>query len=178
MGFRVTSSTAPRTIAAIKARRGLTWRATTAARAASRAGCRDCQRWARRCRKPTWCMSLCLSAHAELPGSLRRICAMTDRRAASGRTLGAIEFDKVLRDQGCQADYTVAEAGPSSTPAAPTVRRRRASFASKRLFRWLRFRPPARRMLEALDSSLSSVHRRINVCAPASTTSGASFHRR
>ena len=28
-----------------------------------------------------------------------------------GRTLGAIEFDKVLRDQGCQADVTIAEAG-------------------------------------------------------------------
>jgi opine dehydrogenase len=28
-----------------------------------------------------------------------------------GRTLGAIEFDKVLRDQGCKADVTVAEAG-------------------------------------------------------------------
>jgi opine dehydrogenase len=28
-----------------------------------------------------------------------------------GRTLGAIEFDKVLRDLGCQADVTVAEAG-------------------------------------------------------------------
>src|SRR5512136_1073117 len=28
-----------------------------------------------------------------------------------GRTLGAIEFDKVLRDQGCRADVTLAEAG-------------------------------------------------------------------
>jgi len=28
-----------------------------------------------------------------------------------GRTLGAIEFDRVLRDQGCTADVTVAEAG-------------------------------------------------------------------
>ena len=27
-----------------------------------------------------------------------------------GRTCGAIEFDKVLRDNGCQADVTVAEA--------------------------------------------------------------------
>ncbi len=28
-----------------------------------------------------------------------------------GRTLGAIEFDKVLRDQGCKTDVTIAEAG-------------------------------------------------------------------
>ena len=51
------------------------------------------------------------SAHADIakaaaPASEKR----TDRRPSPGRTCGAMEFAKVLRDKGCTADVTIAEA--------------------------------------------------------------------
>jgi opine dehydrogenase len=88
-----------------------------------------------------------------------------------GRTLGAIEFDKVLRDKGCQADVTVAEAGTfiyASRSEGP---------AQARIFRIKEAVPlaalPATRtpqVLEALASAYPQFIDGSTCCAPASTT--------
>lgn len=46
-----------------------------------------------------------------------------------GRTCGALEVSKVIRDGGCKADVTVQRPRPSSTPPVRMVPPRRASSA-------------------------------------------------
>jgi opine dehydrogenase len=50
------------------------------------------------------------SAHAEIARLRAAPEGWADRRPAPGRTCGALEFVKVMRDNGCTADVTVAEA--------------------------------------------------------------------
>ena len=78
-----------------------------------------------------------------------------------GRTLGAIEFDKVLRDHGCRADVTVAEAetfiyaSRSDGPAQARIFRIKEAVPVAAL-------PATRtpRVLDALAARLPAVHRR------------------
>jgi opine dehydrogenase len=94
-----------------------------------------------------------------------------------GRTLGAIEFDKVLRDQGCPADVTVAEAGTfiyASRSDGP---------AQARIFRIKEAVPLAAlpatstpKVLEALAPAYPQFIDGINVLRTGLDNMGAIFH--
>ena len=94
-----------------------------------------------------------------------------------GRTLGAIEFDKVLCDQGCKADVTVAEAGTfiyasrSDGPAQARIFRIKEAVPLAAL--------PATRtaqVLEALAPAYPQFIDGINVLRTGLDNMGAIFH--
>jgi len=88
-----------------------------------------------------------------------------------------IEFVKVLHDQACRADVTVAEAETFIYARAPMCfRRRRASSASKRPYRWLPFLPPARAWCSTLFMKPTPSYRWGNVLQTGLNNMGAIFH--
>jgi opine dehydrogenase len=180
MGFRVTLfNRTPERIAAIKARRGIDLES-----------CEGGPRGFARLALVTSDMEAALtgadvvmvvvpsSAHAEVA----RAAAphLNDGQIVvlhPGRTLGAIEFDKVLCDQGCKADLTIAE-------AATFIYASRADGpAQARIFRLKEAVPlaalPATRtaqVLEALAPAYPQFIDGVNVLRTGLDNMGAIFH--
>jgi len=180
MGFRVTLfNRTPERIAAIKARRGIDLESYDGGpRGFTRLAVVTSEMGEALAEADVVHVVVPSSAHAEVA----RVAAphLRDGQIVvlhPGRTLGAIEFDKVLRDQGCQADYTVAEAGTfiyasrSDGPAQARIFRIKEAVPLAAL--------PATRtpqVLEALAPAYPQFIDGINVLRTGLDNMGAIFH--
>lgn len=112
LGFRVTLyNRTPERIAAIKARRGIDLENPDGPRGFARLACVTSDMQEALAEAELVMVVVPSSAHVDIAKAVAP--HLRDGQIVvlhPGRTLGAIEFDKTLRDQGCQANVTVAEA--------------------------------------------------------------------